>query len=49
MESFSAAQRLFAEAIGTALLVFVYWMRAQTMMVDPTVAALTPWQAVGIG
>jgi uncharacterized membrane protein len=34
---------------GTALLVIVYWMRAQTMMVDPLVASLTPAQAVGIG
>src|SRR5581483_7938430 len=34
---------------GTALLVIVYWLRASTMMIDPTVAALTPWGAVGIG
>ena len=34
---------------GTALLVVVYWMRAQVMMIEATVAALTPWQAVGIG
>jgi uncharacterized membrane protein len=34
---------------GTALLVVVYWMRAQAMMVDPAVAALTTAQAVGIG
>jgi uncharacterized membrane protein len=34
---------------GTALLALVYWMRAQSMMVDPTVAALTSAQAVGIG
>ncbi|HUR57276.1 MAG TPA: urate hydroxylase PuuD [Opitutaceae bacterium] len=34
---------------GTALLVIVYWLKAQTMMIDPTVAALTPWQAIGIG
>ncbi|MBL9213296.1 MAG: urate hydroxylase PuuD [Opitutaceae bacterium] len=34
---------------GTALLVVVYWLRAQTMMVDPAVAALTTSQAVGIG
>ncbi len=34
---------------GTALLVLVYWLRAQSMMIDPTVAALTTWQAVGIG
>jgi uncharacterized membrane protein len=34
---------------GTALLVIVYWMRAQAMMVDPSVASLTgPW-AVAIG
>jgi uncharacterized membrane protein len=34
---------------GTALLVIVYWMRAQAMMVDPSVASLTSAQAVGIG
>ncbi len=34
---------------GTALLVVVYWMRAQSMMVDASVANLGPWQAVGIG
>jgi uncharacterized membrane protein len=34
---------------GTALLVIVYWMRAQAMMVDPAVAELTTAQAVGIG
>jgi uncharacterized membrane protein len=34
---------------GTALLVIVYWMRAQAMMIDPSVAALTTAQAVGIG
>src|SRR5471032_2213121 len=34
---------------GTALLVIVYWMRAQAMMVDPSVASLTTAQAVGIG
>jgi uncharacterized membrane protein len=34
---------------GTALLVIVYWMRAQAMMVDPSVRALTTAQAVGIG
>ena len=34
---------------GTALLVIVYWLRAQAMMVDPSVAALTSAQAVGIG
>jgi uncharacterized membrane protein len=34
---------------GTALLVIVYWMRAQAMMVDPSVAALTGAQAVAIG
>src|SRR6202790_4375230 len=33
---------------GTALLVLTYWIRAQAMMVDQNVAALTPWQAVGI-
>jgi uncharacterized membrane protein len=34
---------------GTALLVIVYWVRAQEMMIDPTVAGLTPAQAVGMG
>lgn len=34
---------------GTALLVVVYWLRAQAMMIDPAVAALEPWQAVAIG
>jgi uncharacterized membrane protein len=34
---------------GTALLVIVYWMQAQAMMVDPSVATLTSLQAVGIG
>ncbi len=34
---------------GTALLVLVYWMRAQSMMVDPSVASLTTAQAVGTG
>jgi uncharacterized membrane protein len=34
---------------GTALLVLVYWIRAQTMMTDPRVASLTSWQAVAIG
>jgi uncharacterized membrane protein len=34
---------------GTALLVIVYWMRAQAMMVDPSVAELTTAKAVGIG
>jgi len=34
---------------GTALLALVYWMRAQAMMVDPTVASLGPAQAVAIG
>jgi uncharacterized membrane protein len=34
---------------GTALLVIVYWMRAQAMMVDPSVALLTSSQAVWIG
>ena len=33
---------------GTALLVVVYWLRAGSMMVDPGVAALTTWQAIGI-
>jgi uncharacterized membrane protein len=34
---------------GTALLVLVYWLKAQVMMVDPNVASLTPWQAVAVG
>jgi uncharacterized membrane protein len=34
---------------GTALLVVVYWIHAQAMMVDPSVAALTGAQAVGAG
>ncbi|MDP3070757.1 MAG: urate hydroxylase PuuD [Opitutaceae bacterium] len=34
---------------GTALLVVVYWLRAQTMMVDGAVAAIAPWQAITIG
>src|SRR5205085_4930815 len=34
---------------GTALLVVVYWLRAQSMMIDASVVILTPWQAVGIG
>src|SRR5271167_3806947 len=34
---------------GTALLVIVYWMRAQAMMVDPSVAAITATHAVVIG
>ena len=34
---------------GTALLVLVYWLHAQTMMVDATRADLTGWQAAGMG
>jgi uncharacterized membrane protein len=34
---------------GTALLVVVYWLRAQSMMIEPTLANLSPWQAVAIG
>ncbi len=34
---------------GTALLILVYWLKAQVMMVDPNVANLAPWQAVAIG
>lgn len=34
---------------GTALLVVVYWLRAGTMMIDPTIATLSGAQAVGIG
>ena len=34
---------------GTALLVVGYWLRAQSMMIDASVATLLPWQAVGLG
>ena len=34
---------------GTALLVFVYWLKASAMMIDANVRALTPLQAVGLG
>ncbi len=34
---------------GFALLVIVYYMNAQAMMVDRSVADLSSWQAVGIG
>ena len=34
---------------GTALLVLVYWLRADTMIIEPAVAALTPAKAFGIG
>src|SRR5215213_9708022 len=34
---------------GTALLVVVYWIRAQSMMIDPAVANLSAWQAIAIG
>jgi len=34
---------------GTALLVVVYWMRAQSMMVDPSISSLTATQAVLLG
>ena len=34
---------------GTALLVLVYWLKAQVMMVDPNVASLAPWQAIALG
>lgn len=34
---------------GSALLVVVYWLRAQVMMVDPTLVTLTTAQAIGIG
>ncbi|HWA88017.1 MAG TPA: urate hydroxylase PuuD, partial [Opitutus sp.] len=34
---------------GTALLIVVYWLRAGTMMIDPNVSALGPWQAVAVG
>ncbi|MFZ5494792.1 MAG: urate hydroxylase PuuD [Verrucomicrobiota bacterium] len=34
---------------GTALLVLGYWLKAGAMMVDASIRALTPLQAVGIG
>lgn len=34
---------------GTALLVLVYWMRAQTMMIDPTRARLATGEAIALG
>ena len=34
---------------GTALLVLVYWINAQAMMLDPSIATVTAWQAVAIG
>lgn len=34
---------------GFALLILVYYLNAQAMMVDRSVAELTSWQAVGIG
>jgi uncharacterized membrane protein len=34
---------------GTALLVLVYWLNAGVMMVDPSVAAITPLRAVLVG
>jgi len=34
---------------GTALLVVVYWLRAQSMMLDTTAPILAPWEAIGIG
>lgn len=34
---------------GTGLLLTVYWLRPSTFMVDPSIAALEPWQAVAIG
>jgi uncharacterized membrane protein len=34
---------------GTALLVLVYWLHAQSMMLDPARAALASWQAVAVG
>jgi uncharacterized membrane protein len=34
---------------GTALLVLVYWLKAQTMMVDPNLRVLATWEAVAIG
>ncbi|WP_413672395.1 urate hydroxylase PuuD [Massilia cellulosiltytica] len=34
---------------GFALLVIVYWLNAQAMMVDRSVADLSSWQAIGLG
>ncbi len=34
---------------GTALLALVYWHRAGSMMLDPAISALAPWQAVALG
>src|SRR5437868_3757847 len=34
---------------GTALMAVVYWLRAQAMMIDPSVAVIAPWQAVSLG
>ena len=34
---------------GVALLVIVYWLNAQAMMVDRSVADLSSWQAIGLG
>jgi uncharacterized membrane protein len=34
---------------GFALLIIVYWLNAQAMMVDRSVADLSSWQAIGIG
>src|SRR3954463_302147 len=34
---------------GTALLVTVYWANAQAMMIDPSIAFLSPGRAIAIG
>jgi uncharacterized membrane protein len=34
---------------GAALLVLLYWTGGATLMIDPGVARLEPWQATGIG
>lgn len=34
---------------GVVLLLLLYWSGGATLMIDPTVAQLAPWQAAGIG
>jgi len=34
---------------GTALIFLLYWLKAGSMMIDPAIAAIAPWQAAGIG
>jgi uncharacterized membrane protein len=36
-------------ATGLSLLVLLYWTGGATLMIDPRVARLEPWQAAGIG